>query len=186
MLLLAAPAGSTADRVTIAVTPAVMEQGGVAHLSGTVDGAGETIKIDMRECRALRFHQIEGARSGPDGSWVKDTKWGSASGNTWYRARWRDEVSTPVRVLVRAKAILETISLPSGPAFKASPIGGAPKAPILQRLNRSLGKWQQVRVLKQNKYGVYVFRYARRGDQIRVWVRGDRCWAPGPSVVLTT
>jgi hypothetical protein len=87
---------------------------------------------------------------------------------------------------VRAKAILETISLPSGRAFKATPIGGSAKAPILQRLNRGLGQWQNVRVLKKNKYGVYVFRYTRQGDQIRVWVRGNRCWASGPSVVLTT
>jgi hypothetical protein len=184
VLALATSAGATSGRVTIAVTPKVMGQGEVVHLSGTVDGAGEAIKIDMRECRALRFHQVEGTRSGLDGSWAKDTRW--AFGNTWYRARWRNEVSAPARLMVRAKAILETISLPSGRAFKATPIEGAPKAPILQRLNRSLGKWERVRVLKKNKYGVYVFRYARHGDQIRVWVRGDRCWVPGPSVVLTT
>lgn len=184
VLVLVPAAGSAPDRVTINVTPAIMEQGGTVHLSGTVDGPGQPIRLEMRECGLPTFRQFDGTRSGLDGSWVKDTRW--ATSNTLYRARWRDEVSPAVLLKVRAKAILETISLPSGRAFKATPLGGGSKAPILQRLNRALGKWQNVRVLKKNRYGVYVFRYVRHGDQIRVWVRGNRCWASGPSVVLTT
>jgi hypothetical protein len=98
-LALAVPAGA-AEAPSIRADPVSVGNNLQFELTGTVPSgaAGESVRIEAKECRGTFFRAYAGATTQSGGNWHHN---GFLEVTTEFRARWRDSVSAPFVVRKR-------------------------------------------------------------------------------------
>ena len=98
-------AGAAPLQVTLTARPAIVAWGGGGlTLAGDITGgAGETVRIEARECGIDGWRLVALATTGPGGAWSEQT---GLLKNTTFRARWKDFTSGEAAVRTRPGMIL--------------------------------------------------------------------------------
>lgn len=180
-----------ADRVTIAVRPAVSVVGVFVTAFGTIDSgrAGESVTIQAKDCGNTFFRVFAGASTEAGGSWSTLI---TPQIKTVLRAVWNGETSN--EATVRVQVFLQLRQL-SPTRFRVGPTGYGSrfigKLVTIQRFDQRLGRWQKVKVVKagETDFGTKFTLRVPKGTRIRALFptsQAGPCYVGGTSPVVRT
>lgn len=139
----AAAAAPDAD-VTLTARPTVARWFQPIELSGRISSAraGERVAIEVKPCGQSAFTAVTSTTTHKDGTWGSALV---ARANSLVRATWRDETSVAVRLWQRPGVILTQLT---ATRFRVTVNANQylpGKRVLLQRYQRALGRWANVR-----------------------------------------
>lgn len=187
-LALAVPAGA-AEAPSIRADPVSVGNNLQFALSGTVPSgsAGESVRIEAKECGGTFFRTYAGATTESGGNWHHN---GFLEVTTEFRARWRDSVSAPIVVRKRMSLSLHKRGkgvFIAGAVARYQRVGG--KTIRLERFTQR--GWVLVRTAKLRAdgpmFGSARFVVRTKGLQLRAAMderNTGACYAAGVSPIV--
>jgi hypothetical protein len=136
------------ERVTLFARPTIHGRNQVVTLLGSIDSnkSDEDIYIEGKECGQTKYEVVNGAHTGEGGGWTAQYQ---QVITTTLRARWNDARSAPVTIQERAWVQLSTRPRNAqGFGFQVevrSKLQFWKRFVMVQRFNRRLGKWIDVK-----------------------------------------
>ncbi|HZB23227.1 MAG TPA: hypothetical protein VE444_05225 [Gaiellaceae bacterium] len=187
-LALAVPAGA-AEAPSISANPDFVGNNLTFQLQGTVPsaGAGESVRIEAKECRGTFFRTYAGTTTQSGGAWHYD---GFLEVTTEFRARWKYSVSAPIVVRKRMSLSLHKRGggvFIGGAVSRYQPVGG--RTVKLERFTER--GWVLVRAAKLRSQGPQygTARFVVRTKKLQLRLTMDQstagpCYAAGVSPIV--